>query len=847
MSYISSSYGTWNLSVQHEARQNPDWMLQVMSVESSYDVDSVLKNNVSVQISSPISPAPIFFEANVTVTSTSSEYLVALKSQEVQGNISKPMNSDQCHANVSIQHIPLQMNCSLVANMSDPAKTIYEVNPCNFSHPYLTNSKVVELEAFGDYESVLNNTISAVLKNSTSNKQIATIDSGISGVELIVILIHCGPNDTQNTSCHFDFLRDHNIINYSARFNSSKLNHTAEVNVTGILGKYVSDIHVDINSTTSLNVSPTVKWSAIQSNNLGSQYQFDAVVKNNKVELVRFEGNSSRPSLVKKPSAIYFQYISNETVYLDLHLGASVGEKLKIESRMYRGLNLPNLVTFVESKNTTNSYLEMYYFQYTECLKNMTVSVKNLYDRRQIEQRSLIKMETKAKSNIWPVKCSVEWQEIFSQLFPISPITPICSGDMEVDISYDLYNNSQVQVKLYQENDTLLRVVYQLQNGVHNLSAVCRNDENPTCRVLLLLGSHNLTINSTITTELLHHSSNLSLILRPPVGNKLKPQLELDMVSNNTIDPLSNRIDLISIVKYSDQQSWYVFLQMNSSQLPENIVLIKNGTIIKIQMIGKSVLWLSKRRDWNITYTKESSGHELRADVQFDIESQFLFFYYHGQNKNGSLIYHPGMQINALIEGFLYNYTNCDEHAVLEWITVHSQKEQKHLLSQSMADINMWPLKSTNYINLPIISSCYYCLGDLQFLTIYNSTTDNELHVKVTLDQASLLQVNYTAGKKPQTSEYYFYGTIELAQNRLVLSSPHLLLSTNLTASSNELVVVNVSLLTEGFSSYNYLMKQNLKFASNQNMTYLFVVNSKSLSMSFDLQKENQTTQLAIK
>lgn len=847
LSYIASSDGAWNLSMKHDGTRNPDLTFKQVSYDSMYDTDLVLKRNFTLEMATHFSSSPIKLGVNVTATRDSNEYELALTSDDVNANVTKRIDSRQLTAKASTQNIPLVLNCTLQGFETSSLDLVYQVQDCRFAHPYLTGSDLVQIRGNGKIGSQQNYVFNSSVVNTTTHERIVSMQTaaGAKGYESKIL---CGPENAAKSPCRIELQGDFSTVTYSAKINTTMLNHTAEVKVSGLSSNYISDILADIETSTVLKLQPKVGCPWERSSCGKNQYQFDAKVKNNKINLVLIDGNWSSTSMTKKPYAFYMHYINDEQVDLDIKLATSIGKEWNVESRVYQGMNLPNRKPYMESQ-TTGSYLEMYYLKYNKCLRNLTVSVKNLYDRPQVQRRSLIKQETKARSNLWPIRCNTEWQEIFRQIFPITPITPVCAGDMEVNLSYDKLNYNQLKVKVFRENNPLLKVIYQLKNGEHNLTTVCQEEQNSTCHVVALIGQRSLVINSTVSIELLHHRSNLSLTVESSARLGKPEQLHFNVVSNSTINPTSNPIKVDAEVKYSDQESWFVSTRMNSSKLQDNIILIQNGTLKRVQLLGKSVVILSIPRDWNVSYKNDQTDYELKADIKLDAESRLIASHYEGQNKPESVFHHVEAQRNAYVEGFIWNYTNCEDRAVMKWTLLLEQKGGRHLSTQSLADIDMWPLKSTSYLNIPVISSCMYCLGDLQFTGIYNSTVHKQAQIKLLLNQASLLGLNYTFGKisHPQTTEYFLLGLTELAYNIQQEQSPRMLVGTNATVMSGRLSAVNVTLLRRGFTSYNGVIQQNVKYVSTQDLKYLISVDTEPLSLKIDVERKQEMTKLSLK
>ena len=838
MNWVVSPRNTWNFTFVFDGRSNPDLLPQQIRISSIYDNDQNMVQNLTLCLASHFYPSPtqlnvsyIYAERN-----QSSDFSLALDSKEIKARVIKH-GRQSLFFNATTQRIPLEMNCQCSADLTNEEKTAIQIQNCSMHHPYLTTSLLL-MNVSGYYKSLIDNKLNITVTNSSSKIVAAVTDIRQGRGQS---RIYCGQEDDIHSPCNVTWSFDGEQMMVKARVNTSAVNHTTNVTLSGLSSFDILGWSANLNTSTLVVSNLTCSRCHNCTTSL-RKYQFDVVVRDNKLNLTRVFLNSTQWPMIRAPGSLYLHYISNATAYLDILASVDIKKRIKLETGMYQGINQPSHKLHVKDA-LPSDYLEMYYFQLLECQKNMTLISKDLYNQSEIQQRQLVKMDTKIRSNYWPISCNEDWQQLFAQIFPQTPITPFCAKDVEMRITYDKKKQKEFKVELDRQQSPVLKVVYNQEDQKHKLRAVCQGERNPSCNFTAVIGGKELSLNTSLNLTGFEHKANISLSIRPNVQNE--ETLDFQMVSKNAIIASKQPVTLNTTIRYTHENGLYVRSKMNATKDLDNLIHVERGVVRKLRLYGKSISILSEPRSWDVSYVNTTSAFEIVAHVLLGQKSQIKCAYYEGQNRQNASLYEPQQQPDRYIQGFLWNYTACNQQSLLKFTNVLSQKGGKRLVLQSSANIDMWPfIKERRFLYTP---SCLMCLGELQYNALINTTDDVKLDLEVLLAKTSLLSMNYTIGNNTQRPGYYLLGKTEIIQDVLQESSPRMLLSTNATILSGQDCLVNVTVERKGYALVNFKVKEHFNYGPNEDWRQHLSLNSSILSIFFAVEKEKNMTVLGLK
>ena len=824
---LISSKNAWDLLFDFNAERNPDSIVRRFKVISVKKSNTDISTNVTLNLTRNYYRSPLHFSANILETRRATDYKVILKTDEIKSYLIKETGS-RFLANITTKSIPMQLNCTCEANLRDLQRITYALRDCNLIHPSWTNSTPLDINSNGHFTKYDSHMELRVTNQTKSSVVAATVDvqEGRGQGHL-----NCGQLNDPGSPCEGSLQFDNDRLSFQVRLNNSIVNHTTDFQLDGMASSDILDLNTDVQTSTSIKLHSTLNCTNCINKFVARKYGFDGKVKRNKLKLLRFLGNLTNVPSLHETETWYFHYISNQNADLDLYLTASVSDGRKLKTGVYKGLNQPQTKWHMES-GTSSDYVECQYFQYTQCRKNLTFSSKTLYnDRPQREDRSIKKLETIARSNLWPISCNKEWKQIFKQIFPVTPVTPFCSGDMELTINYDRQKNNQVKAVLYKQQAPVIKIAYHLTDRVHNLTAICKNEQNPTCRMILLLSDYELNIKTGVNTTALKHDGFMKLMTY--LNGQSQPSYRLVHSTNNTINtPSQQPIMLITNFTYGNEQGWCMYSKLNSTESLDNVILVQDSKLKVLRLHGKSVEILSEPRSWNVSYRSDDSACEVVAFVHLTPQSQVSASYYQGINQPQAVYHNPKVRQERFIEGFTLNYTSCSQQqALIKWIQVLTQKNGKKLLEKAVANIDMWPLKNNRHIiSWTGVEPCPLCLGELEFAYLLNQTEDTELEIQAILGKVSLLGMKYTIGNNSKATKSYFNGKTEIIYNIKDESYPRMTLNHNVTLTSGQSNSIKLEALRKGFKTCNFYVNERFEYGPQQNWRNDLTIDAKLVS-----------------
>ena len=841
---MSPRLNSWNFSLVFDGSNNPEYVTKKVLIKSVMDLESNTVQNFTLDLARHYYPSPMRISANYSYMpqqQRSSVWQVAVESPEITSYFNK-QGEQMMKGNITTERIPFEINCTYTAEKTQQDKTTVSIHDCRLYHSKLTTSPL-KIDGKGWYKSILLNNLKISVTNSSGKviEASTNLQKGQGNSR-----VYCGQEHDQQSPCDMTLAYDGDRFTVYVRVNASMLNHTTNASLSGLSSYDVLDWTINGNTSSCLRTES--KQNCTHCQNLPSvitNYNFETAVAENHLELIRASVNSTYWSILRDSGSLYFHYISNATVDNDVVISATYGKGMKVETGLYQGINQPQSKLYMPSESSTD-YLEGYYMKYINCRKNTTLINKNLYNMPEIARRSLVQMNTTVRSNSWPISCNHEWRQIFRKIFPSTPITPFCAEDMELRVLYDERKNSQVKVEIDKQEKPLMKVTYRKQSHAHNITVVCEDARNPSCLLQLKVSDKELIFNSSVNSEVFQHEGKARIATRR--NSEHEQIIDFHLLANNTITPASQQMTFNVSVNYTDEEGWFLYTKLNATKDLDNVLLVQNGTVKNLKMYGKSMMILSKPRSWSVTYRNTSSALEIVANVQLDPESQLDAAYYQGINHPRAFVQMPVQVSNYFVKGMSLNYTSCGQRANITWNNILTKKNGKPLIIQTMGDIDMWPFKTAKSIlTSTLSSSCQLCLGQLEFSTLYNATADLELAMKMLWGKSSLLAMNYTIGNQTQLPGFYANATAELVYNIYEPSSPRMYLFSNTSILSGQNCTFNFTVGRKGFKQANFEVKEHFSYGPQSEWRQRIVVDSRVLSVSMDLQNENNSTLLAVK